>query len=63
MFRPGFMVKNTRLSLEHRGNDKNSIGRRDISSAKGKWDNNLLVVPFRQGGKAYESTYFLLYDY
>lgn len=62
-FRPGYMARNTRSSQEHRGHDENSMGKGDSLSAKGKWDLNLLVVPLWQGGKVYESTYFLLYDY
>ncbi len=57
------MARNTRSSQRHRGNDKNCMGGGGTSSAKTKCDENLHVVPFRQGGKACESTYFLLCDY
>ncbi len=57
------MARNTRSSQGHRGNNENSMGGGGTLSAKGKWDENLLVVLLRQGGKACESTYFLLYNY
>ncbi len=62
-FRPGYMAKNTRLSRGHRGNDENSMGGGGTLWVKGKWDENLFVVSLRQGGKACESTHFLLVDY
>ncbi len=57
------MARNTRSSQRHKGNDENSMGGGGISLAKGKWDKNLFVIPFRQGDRACGSTHFLLCDY
>ena len=63
MFRFGYMAKNTRLSYGYIGHDENSMGERDSSLAKSKWEKNLLIIIFWQRGKIYESTHFLLCEY
>ena len=62
-FKIGFMIRTTRSSQEYKQYDENNIGGGGILLAKDKWDKNLLVISFRQRGKAYKSTHFLLYDY
>ncbi len=57
------MARNTRLSRGYRKNDENSMGGGGTLSAKGNWDKKRIVVPLLPGGKACESTHFLLYDY
>ncbi len=57
------MVRNIKSTRGHKRNNENSMGGEGISSAKSTWNKNLLVIPLRQGGKACESTHFLLYDY
>lgn len=36
IFKFGYITKNTRSSQGHRGNNKNNIGKRDISLVKSK---------------------------
>lgn len=63
MFMAGYMVGSSRLSQEYKRYDEKNIGYGDTSLANGKWDQFHSVISLQQKGRAYESTYFLLYDY
>ncbi len=58
-FRAGYMAGDSRSSREHGGHDEKSMVQGGSSSAKGKWDKNLRLVPLRQGGQTCESTHIM----
>lgn len=62
MFRPKYIVRNTRSSQKYRMHDEKSMGRGGSLLAKKKSDKNLFIISFQQRGKSYKLTHFLLYD-